>query len=194
MKSRISFIIIICLLLICGCGKINTTHLPMKYISFDDGDASLHKYLNGSLSIEYKNKKNEYIELNVIDFNIDLDDLIAGDSLEVMHYGSCIIQSSLPSQTYISGRIKKIEVNYANIYEVIITNEDNKISFEHVDKNAEIEIFIESYNYFCISKLEEDICRKEINEYESGTKLYYVYNHYLNNPYSSTYMYDYFPR
>ena len=62
MKSRISFIIIICLLLICGCGKINTTHLPMKYISFDDGDASLHKYLNGSLSIEYKNKKNEYIK------------------------------------------------------------------------------------------------------------------------------------
>lgn len=184
-------IILTSLFLLNGCNKLNTWVVPITYLFNEE----CHKYINDSRSISYKNLKGEYVELDVSEFDIDFDSLIAGDALSIKHYGEGIVATSLPSYTYLYGRVVDVEVIYADIYEVILRKNDDTISFEHINEDINIEIYYNSKGRYESLSLDDDkIINKSFSEYEDGTILYYTYNEALEKYNYGSNFYDYLPR
>lgn len=168
-----------------------------NFIENNDGEYTFNKLINGASVITYNNSNGEITTLNLSDFNINFDLLIAGDALKITHNSKedILFANILPGQGHINGNISKIEVEYTNVYEVILKKNNSNISFEYVDSSIEYEISLPRFRTgYCVSKDNNEIIKREFETYEDGTKLYYTYNPIFSNPLEYTCLFDYNPR
>lgn len=210
MKKNIleSIIISMCIIL-SGCNSnassnentsvLAITNTVTYFTNNETGDISenCNKYIHDSYIVQYKNDSEEWVDFDCSTFGIDFNSLIVGDALIISHYGTCMIQTTIPSVTYISGPITKVEVKYTNIYEVVLhKNNDNDIYFEYLDSTINIEIGFNGYyqNNFCITQNNGEIALRALSEYEDGTILYYSYNPVFLDPIDYTWLFDYKPK
>lgn len=167
------------------------------FLEVSENEYTFNKFIEGASSITYKDSDEKIINLNLSDFGINYDSLIGGDVLKITHNSKTeiLFTDMLPSEGYIDGNISKIEVEYANIYEVILHKDGDHFSFEHVDSSIEYEIVLPQFrDGYCITRENDETTRKELETYENGTMMYYAYNPIFSNPLEYTCLYDYNPR
>lgn len=157
-----------------------------------------HSKLIDNSTLYYKEfKNNEYTILKLSDFDIDINYLIGGDALKVTHNSKSeiLFRDIFPSICYIDGNIRKIEVVYTKIYEVILHKNDDGIWFEYVDDLVNCEISLPRFgDDYCISNYNGQLIKRNFDMYLDGTKMYYAYNPSFANPLDYTCMYDFIPR
>lgn len=206
MNKRNALIFIAGLTALTGCNSTPETPpkpteflLPVTnvFLSFEGKEESYYKLLNDCNDVEYRNEKGEFVPLKLEDFGIDFDRLIGGDALDITLKGSrdVMILEMMPGRCYIDDQIDKIEVNYADVYSVVIHRKGDDASFSYADGSEGPEINLPYLRTgYCLSKNNETIVKKEFKDYEDGTTLYYSYNAKLNNPLYYSFLYDYNPR
>ena len=206
MNKRNAFVFIAGLAALIGCNSTPETPpepteclfaVTNVFLSFEGKEESYYKLLNDCNDVEYRNEKGDFVPLKLEDFGIDFDQLIGGDALDITLKGSgdVMILEMMPGRCYIDDQIDKIEVNYADVYSVVIHRNGDDASFSYADGSEGPEINLPYLRAgYCLSQNNETIVKKEFKDYEDGTTLYYSYNAKLNNPLYYSCLYDYNPR
>ena len=135
--------------------------------------------------------KNTSINLN--DYGVT--SLIPGDSIELSFYGSMWVTSLYPAgDATIMGELVDIKYHPSEIYEVTLEKREMYEDSIGIGLNSSLGDF-KLINNFVISKDEDGrIIKKELDDYEGKTKLYYSFNQLMNDPHVYSFLYDYNPK
>jgi hypothetical protein len=152
---------------------------------------------NGSCVTYFKgvgyNNVDYFMGVNLEDYGIT--NLIGGDSIKTISFGAQYLQSIAPAGGLsFEGELVDIIYYPSVIYEVTLEKREMYEDSIGIGLNSSLGDF-KLINNFVVSKDENGrLIKKDLEEYDDNTKLYYSFNQLMNDPHVYSFLYDYNPR
>ena len=163
------------------------------YIYDFDNDYSIDYFTSSNGLVSFSSLAEGDAEIGDYEY-IDFDDygitnLVAGDTISIIGEGG-MTSTAIHGGCACIDKIHDIEYYPSTIHEVklvkkVIDDDQIQIGFNN-------SLLDSLENNFVISQDEEgNIIKKELNEYDDNTTLYYSFNQKIENPHKYSFLYDY---